>query len=81
MKTMSNDKMIDQTKNVNLRGYGEPISGSLPLGQSRGENLPPSQPVITIDDLEALSAKLLTEIRIFKSYKYPMAVRRGVRPT
>ena len=84
MKFLPNDKMIDKTQNVNSRGCDEPISGSLPPGQDSEKGVcnikPPSQPVVTIDDLETLSNKLLAEIRIFKSYKYPMAVRRGVKP-
>ena len=84
MKTMSNDKMIDKTKNINLRGYGEPIMGSLTHDQSGEEGIsniePPIQPVVTIDDLESLAEQLLTNIRILKTYKYPLGIRRGVKP-
>jgi hypothetical protein len=71
-------------ENIKLRGCSEPISDPLSPDQRRVEDVaelqPPSQPIVTIDDLENLAEKLLAEIRIFKSYKYPLDVRRGVKP-
>jgi hypothetical protein len=36
-----------------------------------------AQPVVTIDDLEVLAEQLVAAIRILKTYKYPLSVRRG----
>jgi len=72
-----------KAENVNVRGCGEPILEPLYPDQKRVEEAvesqPLSQPVVTIDDLETLAEKLLAEIRVFKSYKYPLDVRRGVK--
>lgn len=38
-----------------------------------------SQPVVTIDDLEALAEKLVAAIQILKTYKYPLSLRRGAK--
>ena len=35
------------------------------------------QPVVTIDDLEILAEQLVAAIRILKTYKYPLSLRRG----
>ena len=36
-----------------------------------------TQPVVTIDDLEILAEQLVAAIRILKTYKYPLSLRRG----
>ena len=36
-----------------------------------------AQPVVTIDDLEILAEQLVAAIRILKTYKYPLSLRRG----
>jgi hypothetical protein len=50
-------------------------------GEARKANEAIIQPVVTIDDLEALAQKLLAGIVVLKSYKYPLAIRRGVKPS
>ena len=36
-----------------------------------------AQPVVTIDDLEILVEQLVAAIRILKTYKYPLSLRKG----
>ena len=83
MKTIQKDTNIDNTKIFKPQGCGDPKTPYLSLVRERRttspDDHPTRQPIVTIDDLEALAEKLLAEIQILKSYKYPLAVRRGVK--
>jgi hypothetical protein len=83
MKTTQVLTSIDKTKIMQPGGYERPKMPFLSATQERGEGQTGSetisQPIVTIDDLEALAQQLLAGIEILKSYKYPLAVRRGVK--
>jgi hypothetical protein len=83
MKTLQKDTNIDNTKMIKPQGCWEPKTPCLSPARERGValvvDLSIRQPVVTIDDLEAQAEKLLAGIQILKSYKYPLAVRRGVK--
>ena len=74
---------IEKMKIIQPGGYERPKLRFLSPVQERGEvqkddkTFP--QPVVTIDDLEVLAKQLLAGIEILKSYKYPLAIRRGVK--
>ena len=74
---------IEKMKIIQPRGYERPKLPFLSPVRERGaaqkgdETFP--QPVVTIDDLEVLAQQLLEGIKILKFYKYPLAVRRGVK--
>lgn len=78
MIILSNNKETSGRKIIQPGGAPEPILPFPVLPREEENGI--CQPVVTIDDLETLAEKLLTEIRTIKSYKYPLAVRRGVRP-
>jgi len=83
MKTTQVLTSIDKTKIIQPGGNERPklpfLSATQKRGESQADSEPFSQPIVTIDDLEALAQRLLAGIEILKSYKYPLAVRRGVK--
>lgn len=82
MKILPSDKTTGNTKVIKMWRSGEATTGYLPLGASRGKYVNgenPIQPVVTIDDLEKMAQQLLASIRIFKTYKYPLSLRRGIK--
>jgi hypothetical protein len=72
--------MIAKSKMIQPEGYKRPqIPFLSPVKEIQKGSEPYSQLIVTIDDLEALAQQLLAGIKVLKSYKYPLAVRRGVK--
>jgi hypothetical protein len=79
-ETVQNHNMIVKSKMIQPEGYKRPKTPFMsPVKETPKGNESYSRPVVTIDDLEALAQQLLAGIEVLKSYKYPLAVRRGVK--
>jgi DNA-binding IclR family transcriptional regulator len=83
MKSSQMHMSIGKTLNVNQRGFGKSNLSFLSPVREQEKSSPgdePSvQPVVTIDDLETLAKQLLAGIERLKSYRHPLALRRGFK--